>query len=215
MIAELSRLSKVVPEVEAQHKLATNSKIFFSLEEYLQDPELCEKQVTSSRLLQQADDDFHEAYIEFVQRFFLCCEHIISFHMDLCTLFADLQNGFFMEYTIDRLLLDTDGKQLLAETVYLFGVMLFLLETWISGPTRERLVVSYFRYSGGDNVQSDGTFGDVLFLHSHLVSMYIRWSFFFLVFTPSYTYTHTPFMFLYSTTQLTSIHSSTNPWVQE
>lgn len=43
-------------------------------------------------------------------------------------------------------LLDPDGRQLLAEAVYLYGVMLLLLDLRIAGPTREALIISYYRY---------------------------------------------------------------------
>jgi WASH complex subunit strumpellin len=34
------------------------------------------------------------------------------------------------------------------EAVYLFGVMLLMMETYLPGPVRERIVVAYYRRSG-------------------------------------------------------------------
>lgn len=50
-------------------------------------------------------------------------------------------------------MLDSDGKQLLAEAVYLYGNMLLLLDFKIPAYSRERMVVSYYRYKGGSTIK--------------------------------------------------------------
>ena len=45
-----------------------------------------------------------------------------------------------------------DFKQLLAESLYLYGVMLMLLDLKIPGPCRERMLMSYFRYKGAGEI---------------------------------------------------------------
>lgn len=40
----------------------------------------------------------------------------------------------------------TEGKQLLAEALYLYGSMLLLLDRKIDGVIRERMLVAYHRY---------------------------------------------------------------------
>ena len=67
---------------------------------------------------------------------------------DLLQFFADLEDGYFMQHSLDGLLMDVDGKQLLSEAVYLYGVMLLLLDQKIEGNVRERMIVSYMRYQG-------------------------------------------------------------------
>jgi hypothetical protein len=42
--------------------------------------------------------------------------------------------------------MDDNGKQLMAEALYLFGVMLILLDELIDGVVRERMLISYLRY---------------------------------------------------------------------
>jgi WASH complex subunit strumpellin len=42
-----------------------------------------------------------------------------------------------------------EGKKLMGEGFYYFGVMMMLLDNLIPGPMRERLVVSYIRCKGG------------------------------------------------------------------
>jgi hypothetical protein len=43
-------------------------------------------------------------------------------------------------------LMNQDGQQLLGEAVYLYGIMLFLLDQRIGGEVRERMLISYLRY---------------------------------------------------------------------
>ena len=44
---------------------------------------------------------------------------------------------------------DTDGKQLISEAFYQFGVMLLLMDRLIEGPVRERIILCYYRNKGG------------------------------------------------------------------
>lgn len=44
------------------------------------------------------------------------------------------------------MLLNTDGKQLLSEALYLYGVLLLLVDERIEGIVRERMLISYLRY---------------------------------------------------------------------
>ncbi|MCF6278154.1 MAG: hypothetical protein L3J16_05310, partial [Anaerolineales bacterium] len=60
----------------------------------------------------------------------------------------ELEEGVFIQLTLEMVLANTDGKQLMAEALYLFGVMLLLTDEHLSGPLRERLLVSYMRYRG-------------------------------------------------------------------
>ncbi len=46
------------------------------------------------------------------------------------------------------MLLYEDGKQLMCEALYLYGVMLLFADWEIEGVVRERLLVAYFRFSG-------------------------------------------------------------------
>jgi WASH complex subunit strumpellin len=48
--------------------------------------------------------------------------------------------------------MDDNGKQLLAEALYLFGVMLLLLDEYIDGVVRERMLISYLRYMGQNEI---------------------------------------------------------------
>jgi len=41
-----------------------------------------------------------------------------------------------------------EGRKLLCEALYLYGVMLLLLELIMPGPVRERIIVFYYRHHG-------------------------------------------------------------------
>ena len=47
------------------------------------------------------------------------------------------------------------------ESLYLYGVMLLVLDYYIEGPVRERLLVAYFRYSGEQN-SNESKFEDIV-----------------------------------------------------
>lgn len=55
---------------------------------------------------------------------------------------------------MDNILEITDGKQLMAEGFYQYGVMLLLMDYLIPGQTREKMVVSIYRNKGGDNIDN-------------------------------------------------------------
>lgn len=44
---------------------------------------------------------------------------------------------------------DVEGKKLFAEAFYLYGCMLLLMDTLLPGPSREKLIIAYYRYKGG------------------------------------------------------------------
>ena len=48
-----------------------------------------------------------------------------------------------------------DGKQLMSEALYLYGVMLTLMDTRIDGVVRERMLVAYYRYKGSSDILHD------------------------------------------------------------
>jgi WASH complex subunit strumpellin len=44
-----------------------------------------------------------------------------------------------------------EGKRLFCEAFYLYGCMLLLLDNLIIGSVREKLVIAYYRYKGGQS----------------------------------------------------------------
>lgn len=50
------------------------------------------------------------------------------------------------------MLVNPQGKQLLAEALYMYGVMLLLMDIKIPGIVRERMLMSYYRYKGSGEI---------------------------------------------------------------
>eukprot|EP00771_Trimastix_marina_P004021 gnl/Trimastix_PCT/750.p1 GENE.gnl/Trimastix_PCT/750~~gnl/Trimastix_PCT/750.p1 ORF type:complete len:1166 (-),score=486.01 gnl/Trimastix_PCT/750:907-4029(-) len=64
----------------------------------------------------------------------------------------NLSSGIYISHTVESVLDDRDGKQLMTEALYLYGVMLLLLDARIEGVVRERLLISFYRYKGPADV---------------------------------------------------------------
>jgi len=73
---------------------------------------------------------------------------------------SELDEGVYIQQSIESVLLDYDGKQLLCEALYLMGVILLTLDSNIEGPVRERMLVAYYRYSAHRST-SDSNIDDV------------------------------------------------------
>ncbi|VFV34658.1 wash complex subunit strumpellin [Lynx pardinus] len=67
----------------------------------------------------------------------------------------DLNEGVYIQQTLETVLLNEDGKQLLCEALYLYGVMLLVIDQKIEGEVRERMLVSYYRYSAARSADSN------------------------------------------------------------
>ena len=55
--------------------------------------------------------------------------------------------GIFIQQNVDTVLFNQDGKQLLAESLFLYGLMLLVADLRFEGAVRERLLIAYVRYS--------------------------------------------------------------------
>lgn len=67
----------------------------------------------------------HKASIE---QYYALFYSIYEYQVDLNRFSDDLTKGFFIQYTVESLLLDLEGRALLCEAVWLYGVMLILME---------------------------------------------------------------------------------------
>ena len=57
-----------------------------------------------------------------------------------------MQTNYFLDYSIETIIMEKEGKCLLIEAFYSYGVMLLLLDRLIPAIARERMVVCYVRY---------------------------------------------------------------------
>lgn len=156
IIAEMSRLAEHVPAAflgpdlcpaAAMAEARRYGPVLFDLS-YLVEPQLYDGRVSGNIELSDIDDECQETHESIVARFYTLFESIWKYHDDLGSFLQQLQDGFYIHSTVDSVLLDPEGRQLLIEALSLKGVMLLLLDRRVPGPARERLIVSHLRYAG-------------------------------------------------------------------
>ncbi|KAL3702168.1 hypothetical protein R1sor_020190 [Riccia sorocarpa] len=151
LIAELLRLSDHVPPVFHPSPDSRFAAVIFDLR-YLKSPELIEERLEASPDLLALDEEFRETYQQFLERTFFLFDGIVKYHNDVIHYLEDLQEGVYIESTIESVLVDEEGRQLLVEAVTLHGVILMLLEHRFSGTLREQLVIGYYRSRGSSDI---------------------------------------------------------------
>ncbi|XP_027805781.2 WASH complex subunit 5 isoform X1 [Marmota flaviventris] len=162
IIAELLRLSEFIPAVFRLKDRADQQKygdIIFDFS-YFKGPELCESKLEAKPELQDLDEEFRENNIEIVTRFYLAFQSVHKYIVDLNRYLDDLNEGVYIQQTLETVLLNEDGKQLLCEALYLYGVMLLVIDQKIEGEVRERMLVSYYRYSAARS-SADSNMDDI------------------------------------------------------
>jgi WASH complex subunit strumpellin len=79
-------------------------------------------------------------------------ESIWKYQHDFAKFIDDVRNGYYIQHSIDGILDDTMGMQLLAEALYLYGNMLLIMEEKIPGFIREKILIAVYRSSGENNL---------------------------------------------------------------
>ncbi|CAG4950074.1 unnamed protein product [Colias eurytheme] len=149
ILAEILRLKDHIPymylfenkEIQQRYQDVIMDFSYFKISD------IQEKKISSNLKLQDLDDDLKEKYLELITRFYLLFENIYQFIVDLNSFVEQLHDGAFIQQTMDTVLRDIEGKQLLCESLYLYGAMLLLCDLYIPGAARERLLVAFYRYS--------------------------------------------------------------------
>jgi WASH complex subunit strumpellin len=96
----------------------------------------------------ELDENFKETYMDIIERFFQLFESIYSYYTDLKMFIQNVHEANFIDHTMETILVNPEGKRLMLEIFYLYGVMLLLNDRLIPAVARERLVVCYTRYIG-------------------------------------------------------------------
>lgn len=162
IIAELLRLSDFIPAVFRLKDKSDQQKYGdiicdFS---YFKGPEYYDSKLEAKPDLQDLDDEFRENNIEILSRFYLAFESVHKYIVDLIRYLDDLYEGVYIQQTLETVLLNEDGKQLLCEALYLYGVMLLVIDQKMEGEVRERMLVSYYRYSAARS-SADSNLDDI------------------------------------------------------
>lgn len=149
IIAELLRLKDFIPPVfklETKQDIQKYRDVICDFS-YFKTSDIFESNVESSVELQDLDEEFRENYLEILSRFYLALESVHQYVGDLNRFLNDLEDGFYIQQTLESVFQCDEGKQLMCEALYLYGVMLLVVDYHIDGTVRERMLVSYYRYS--------------------------------------------------------------------
>lgn len=163
IIAELLRLADFVPPVfrlETQADRLRYADILADFS-YFNSTELFDSKIESRVDLQDLDEEFRENNIEILTRFYQAFSSVHKYVTDLNRYLEDLEEGVYIQQTMESVLLNEDGKQLMCEALFLYGVMLLIIDTRIDGIIRERILVSYYRYSAQKAAAGDSNIDDV------------------------------------------------------
>ena len=157
IIAELNRLADATPEIFFGPERVTDpeqmkyNEILFDYT-YLKEPEDFEKKINNSMELLDLDDEFKENHAELLQRFYGVFESIWKYYGEVSKFIEDVNSGYYLQHSLDNILQNVNGRQLLCEVIYLYGEMLLILEESVPGPARERIMMANYRYYGDSSL---------------------------------------------------------------
>ncbi|CAG9561269.1 unnamed protein product [Danaus chrysippus] len=149
ILAEILRLKDHIPKIflfETKEIQQNYQDVIMDFS-YFKISEMQEKKINANSKLQDLDDDLKEKYLELITRFYLLFENIYQYIIDLNTFVEQLHDGAFIQQSMETVMKDMEGKQLLCESLYLYGAMLLLCDLYIPGNAREKLLVAFYRYS--------------------------------------------------------------------
>ena len=163
ILAELLRLSEVIPPVFKQETQLDKLKYGDIISDftYFRNAEYFDNKIETKVELQDLDEEFRENNIEILTRFYQAFSSVHKYVTDLTKFLEDLEEGIYIQHSLESVLINDDGKQLLCETLFLYGVMLITIDTKIEGIIRERILVSYYRYSAQKAAAGDSNIDDV------------------------------------------------------
>ncbi|XP_075729610.1 WASH complex subunit strump [Rhipicephalus microplus] len=162
IVAELLRLSDVVPSIfklDNRKDVAEYGDILLDYS-YFKVIDQFENKIEANDQLQDRDEELRENYIDILTRFYLAFESIHKYTIDLNRFLEDLDEGIFIQQSLESVLVNDDGKQLMCEALFLCGVILLVVDQKIEGIVRERMLVAYYRYSA-QRTSDESNFDDV------------------------------------------------------
>lgn len=116
-IAELLRLKDVIPAVYGKSPSKADAAKYGELIQadfnYFKSTEQFESKVEQSEHLQQLDEELKENHVDLLKRFYRLFESMHRFVTDLTAYIGDLDDGVFIQQSLETVFLDTEGKQLL------------------------------------------------------------------------------------------------------
>ena len=142
IIAELFRLSDYIPAAFRAGAANKYTEVLFNFS-YLSNQAYYENAIMAKAELQALDDELKFNHLDILNRFYLAFESIHKYASDLCRFLEDLDEGIYIQQNVDSILLNADGKQLLVEALYLYGLMLLIVDIKFEGSVREHMLVGW------------------------------------------------------------------------
>uniref|UniRef100_A0A1B0D1J4 WASH complex subunit strumpellin n=1 Tax=Phlebotomus papatasi TaxID=29031 RepID=A0A1B0D1J4_PHLPP len=112
---------------------------------YFKISDVQDQKIENDEALQDLDNEFQENNIEILTRFYLAFESVHQYIIDLKTFIQEVNDGIYIQQSLESILQDDEGKQLICESLYLYGVMLLVLDLHIPGVIRERLLAQILK----------------------------------------------------------------------
>ena len=154
IICEILRLKDFIPEPYInpnEEKLYKDIIFDFNIFTYGK-LDAFENKLRGNQELFDKDDDFRDNNIELIERFYSLFDSIYQYITDWTTFVSQVNQGHFIQHTIDTILAHKELRPLFCESVFSAGVMLLLVDRLIPGIPREKLIVSYYRYKGQSTI---------------------------------------------------------------
>lgn len=156
LIAELLRLSDHVPAAFNPSVDPRYAPLLFDFK-YFKSPDIYEERIEASSELFSLDDEFREIFSQILHRFYMVFHGIVRYYQDLLQYLEDIQEGAYIQSTIESILENHDGRQLFVEALTLHGILLLLLEHRLKGDLREKIIVAYTRCKGTSDLPNFDT----------------------------------------------------------
>lgn len=117
VIAELLRLADYIPPVfrgdPTSAGYAKYREVIFDFDYFSQNRQLYESKISSKPELLDVDEEFKENFIEILSRFYVAFESIYRYVTDLNRYLEELEEGIYIQQTLETVFLTMEGKQLL------------------------------------------------------------------------------------------------------
>ena len=110
----------------------------------------CTERIQSNIDLIEIDEQFRESYIDIIERFYILFESIHQYYLEINEFIDRVETNYFLDYNLEQIIIEKEGRRLMIEAYFNYGVMLLLLDRLIPSIARERLVVCYVRYKSAD-----------------------------------------------------------------
>jgi len=92
------------------------------------------------------DEQFKESYLDIIERIYTLFDSIYKYRVEINEFVSRVRENYYIDFNIETIIQEREGKRLLIEAYYNYGVMLLLLDRLIPAIARERMMVCYVRY---------------------------------------------------------------------